>query len=374
MSEAKPTGRRKRRGAGEGAVFYDKSKGLWVGTVELDSPGGGRRRQTVRAKTKPAMLAKLRAAQAQQDRGLPAGDGTLSVAQWLDWWADNILPGTVTAQTETNYRLWLKNMVVPYVGRIRLAKLGPEHVQAMMRALEDKGLSAGSISLARMVLGRAVGAAERWGKIARNPVRLTDAPRGRGHRIDDALDAGEAAAVLQAARGDRWEAVAVLVLTTGMRQGEALALRWDDVDLTAGTVTVRKAKTDAGVRTIALPPLTVDALRRHRATQRKHRLAAPVWADPGLVFTTSVGTRIARTGILRWWWALTERAGVGRRRFHASRHTAATLMLNNGVPLEVVSKTLGHAGLAITADVYAKVRPELQRTAATAMENVLGGQ
>jgi integrase len=124
---------------------------------------------------------------------------------------------------------------------------------------------------------------------------------------------------------------------------------------------------------LALPPFVVAALRRHRTAQKEDRLAAPVWADPGLVFTTTIGTAIHRRNALRWWHQLTERAGVGRRRFHATRHTAATLMLNNDVPLDVVSKTLGHAGLAITSDIYAEVLPKRQCQAATAMETVLAG-
>jgi integrase len=141
-----------------------------------------------------------------------------------------------------------------------------------------------------------------------------------------------------------------------------------------GSVTVRKSKTEAGRRTIALPTFAVTALKAHRRRQREERLAALMWGDPGLVFTTAFGEQIPRRDALRWWHKMTEQAGVGRRRFHASRPTAATLMLNSGVPLEVVSKTLGHAGLAITPDVYAKVRPELQRTAADAMETVLGSR
>jgi integrase len=135
---------------------------------------------------------------------------------------------------------------------------------------------------------------------------------------------------------------------------------------------VEQAKTDAGVRSIGLPAFVVEALRAHKSRQRVERLASDVWGDPQLVFASTVGTILERRNVLRWWHDLTIRAGVGRRRFHASRHTAATLMLNNGVPLEVVSKTLGHAGLAITADVYAKVRPELQRKAADTMDELFG--
>jgi integrase len=167
--------------------------------------------------------------------------------------------------------------------------------------------------------------------------------------------------------------LAVLVLAVGLRQGEALDLRWNDVDLEAGTVTIREAKTEAGRRTIALPSFVIASLRRHRAKQLEERIGAAAWAGPDLVFASTVGTKLDRRNVLRWWHELTEQAGVGRRRFHASRHSAATLMLNRGVPLEVVSATLGHAGYAITADVYARVRPQLQRQAADAMQDLLGG-
>jgi integrase len=254
---------------------------------------------------------------------------------------------------------------------VPLAKLGPEHVVSMMRSLEAKGLSPSTVRTARTILRRGLTIAERYRRVSRNAAALTDAPRHAESKLDDALDADEAAKVLRAAEGDRLEALAVLVLAVGMRQGEALDLRWSDVNLDAGTMKVAGTKTKASVRTVALPPFAIDALRRHRIAQLEERLAAPVWGDLDLVFTTTIGTRIHRRNALRWWHQLTIGAGVGRRRFHASRHSAATLMLNNGVPLEVVSATLGHAGLAITADVYAKVRPELQRTAADAMQNVL---
>ena len=135
---------------------------------------------------------------------------------------------------------------------------------------------------------------------------------------------------------------------------------------------MRAAKTHSGIRTIALPPFVVTALRAHRKRQRSEQIAAQVWDDTGLVFTNGTGAALSPRDALGWWHALTIRAGVGRRRFHASRHSAATIMLNNGVPLEIVSATLGHAGLAITSDIYARVRPELQKRAADTMERVLG--
>jgi integrase len=362
----------KRRGSGEGSVYQIGESGLWAASVDLGSVDGRRVRKVVKAKHKTDLLRKLRELQGDVAGGLPLPDTQSTTGDWLKWWLAEVLPGTVTESTATNYTDVVNAYLIPYVGRVQLAKLGPEHVQRMMRDLERKGLSVATVSLARKVLRRSLGDAQRFGKVNRNAAALVRAPKKAPAKLDDALDAAEAAKVLAAARGDRLEALAVLVLSVGLRQGEALALRWDDVNLKGGSVKVTDAKTAAGVRPVALPRFVVDALKEHRARQREERIASDVWGDPSLVFTTTVGTRIDRRNALRWWHELTIRAGVGRRRFHASRHTAATLMLNNGVPLEVVSNTLGHAGLAITADVYAKVRPELQRRAADTMQEVLG--
>jgi integrase len=173
----------------------------------------------------------------------------------------------------------------------------------------------------------------------------------------------------------------------GLRKGEALALTWGDVDLRAGQVTVRGTlrrvpgkglvvnapKSERGARVVALPPICVDALRRRRQAQRLERIAAgPRWTDTGHVFTTEVGTPIDPDNLQRAWRKITTKTGLGRVRFHALRHSAATVALERGVPLEVISRQLGHAGYAITADVYAHVGREAQRDAADAMQDALG--
>jgi integrase len=359
---------------GEGSITYDAAKGLYVGRVELGVDAAGRRaRGKVKAKTKVALRAKMRELHAARDTGVPVADGRTTTGAWLRTWLTDVLPRTVQPGTVTNYTNVVDAYVVPYVGDVPLVKLTPEHVERMMTALEAKGLSARTVALSRTVLRRALQVAVRRGRLVRNVAALTDAPPRASVKVDDALDASGASAVLTAASGDRLEALAVLVLAVGLREGEALSLRWADVNLDTGTLSVTASKTPAGARTIALPPIATDALRAHRGRLAAEQLAASDWDDHGLVFPSTRGTRMDRRRVLRWWHELTVRAGVGRRRFHASRHTAATLMLNAGVPLEVVSATLGHAGLAITADVYAKVRPQLQRRAADAMETVLGG-
>jgi integrase len=271
--------------------------------------------------------------------------------------------------------------VLPALGKVPLLQLEPKDVLRMMNNMEARGLSRRTQALARTVLRRCLRDAERFGKVHRNVAALTDAPKRAAVKIDDALDAAQVAKVLATARKvdadtgepDRLAALAVVVLTVGLRQGEARGLRWSNVDLNHGRLTVTRetTKNDGGVRTIALPAFVVAALKAHKAQQHRERMAATVWADPDLVFASRVGTKLDSRNVLRWWHALTERAGVGRRRFHAARHTAATLMLNNGVMLEVVSATIGDTW-AVTADVYAKVLPKMQQQAADAMQQLLG--
>jgi len=367
---------------GLGSVYFDDRKGLWVGAIELErGPDGRRRRKLVKVKGKPgarapkALLDRMTAVQNTIAEGGPLPDEVQTVGSWVTHWADNVVPTMDLAPgTVADYQWLVTKYLVPRLGRVKLAKLTAEHVEKMMAAMRAEGLSPRTIAYTRAVLRLALRTAEARGQVARNAAALTRAPKKSATKLDDSLDAEGAAAVLAAAEGDRLGALAVLVLGVGLRQGEALRLRWSDVDLDGPkpTLTVSRAKTASGVRTVALPAFVVAALDRHQRQQRRERMAAEVWGDPNMVFASTVGTRLDPRNVLRWWHDLCDRAGVGRRRFHATRHTAATLMLNNGVPLEVVSATLGHAGLSITADVYAKVGKQMQREAADTMQQVLG--
>lgn len=376
---------RVRRGRGEGGI-RKRTDGRWEASIDLGWVDGKRRRKFIYGRTRAEVATKLRQAQQGVDHGQVPADGRLTTGAFLESWLRDVLPGSVKASTVTNYRDVCTHYVIPHVGRVPLAKLGPEHVQAMLRTLEDQGLSARTRRLARAVLRRALGQAERWGKVTRNAAAQVDCPRGADTGTDDALDAAGAKAVLAAARGERLEALFVLALSLGLRRGELLGLRWEDVDVDAGELAVahtlsyrpgsglvlEEPKTEAGRRTIPLVGDTATALREHRRRQAAERLAAgPDWVDAGYVFTTEVGGPLDPRNVLRAWHRLTERAGVGRRRLHAARHTCATLLLAQGVPLEVVSAVLGHASLAITADVYARVRMDAKRKGLGALADAL---
>jgi len=195
--------------------------------------------------------------------------------------------------------------------------------------------------------------------------------------------------------GDRIAPLVAVTLAVGLRLGEALGLRWADVDLGAGTLAVRTAlrrtpvefredgepiyrlvapKTERSRRTIQLPAFAVSALHEQRRAQGELQVAAAsTWLENDLVFSGPIGGPIPPGSVTRRFGALLGAAGLGRLRFHDLRHAAATVMLAQGVELRVISETLGHSSLGMTADVYAGVVPALGRAAAARMDEALGG-
>jgi hypothetical protein len=218
---------------------YQRADGRWVASLEVGMNRDGRRRRprAVR-RTKREALAALDELRRQVDQGVTP-ERTQSVGDFLEWWLATVVPDTVKPSTLDGYERIVKLYITPHVGPVKLAKLSPQHVKSMLRALEDDGLSTRTRQYARAVLRRALRWAEKHGLVVRNVAALVDGPRRSGTKLDDTLDAAGAAAMIEAAAGDRLEALAVIVLRLGLRKGEALALRWDDVDLDAGTLAVR---------------------------------------------------------------------------------------------------------------------------------------
>jgi integrase len=198
----------------------------------------------------------------------------------------------------------------------------------------------------------------------------------------------QARTFLDAARGHRLEALFVLWITTGMRQGESLALKWADVDLTAGHLQVKQGrsralkgftdaspKTRSGRRKILLTSTAVEALRQHRIRQLEERMkVADLWQDGDNVFTTPIGKTQDAFGARKAYYRTIAKSELPRIRPHDLRHIAATLLLLQRIPVKVVSEMLGHSSVAITLDLYSHVLPDMQRDAAAAMDSLLSRQ
>jgi integrase len=276
--------------------------------------------------------------------------------------------------------------VLPVIGETKLAKLTPLNVQELYANRIAAGLSPTTVSQLHAVLHRAVKQAVRWGLLTRNVTELADAPR-RSTPETVTWDAKQVRSVLRVADRDENGIGALwrLALMTGMRRGEILGLRWEDLDLDRSTLSVRRTrsrgkggawiegtpKTASGRRAIALPPSLVEALRRHRLKQVERRLAlGPAWEDTGYVFSNEIGVPLHVNALDLRFRRLIGAAGVPKIRFHDLRHTSATLMLANGEHPKVVQERLGHADIAMTMR-YLHVSMGMQRDAADRLDALL---
>jgi integrase len=236
------------------------------------------------------------------------------------------------------------------------------------------------------VLRRALVTAERWGMVTRNVAKLVGTPRVDRHEITP-LTPEQAKVLIESAADDRHRALYVTALGTGLRQGELLALRWEDVDLDAGTLRVRHGlanvdgkltlqapKTDRSRRSLVLPEAVTVALRAHRTRQLMDWLAAGSrWVDSGHVFASMRGTPYHAATVTRAFQAALTRAGLPRVRFHDLRHSAATFLLAQGFTLEDVKNMLGHSTIVLTSNTYGHVLEQRKRELARGMDAVLGG-
>jgi integrase len=268
--------------------------------------------------------------------------------------------------------------VCPTLGSTKLSALTPAHVQGLFRQKLDDGLAPKAVKYIHTTLHRALRQAVRWGLVPRNAAAEADPPRVVTPEMRP-LSPIQARTLLQAAKGNRLEALYVLAVTTGMRQGELLGLGWEDVDLECRTVRVRRTltlarggphltepKTRGSRRSIRLTASAVDALERHRERQEAEGAAAGgVWNAWDLVFCTKRGTPVRRDNLHdKHWKPLLGRVGLPDIRFHDLRHTCATLLLTKTVHPKIVSEMLGHSSVSITLDTYSHVIPGLQEVAA----------
>lgn len=376
-----------RRDYGTGSIV-ERADGTWQGRVDLGrGPDGRRRRPAFTGRTRREVQQAIARAIAERESGFGARPSErLSTAAYLEQWLGKSAPASLRPRTLAGYRSIARRHLVPGIGHVPLAKLNGAHVQELVNQLVAAGASPQTVRNVHAVLRRALGQAVRWGILSRNPAAAVDLPAARGFDVR-ALGVDDARAVLDAVRGDQLEPLVTLALATGLRQGEALAMRWADVELEAAQLTVRhtlhraggsvflaEPKTRRSRRTVTLPAFAVTALRRQRdwfqAQQRL--LAGSDWQEGGYVFTTARGTPMHGSDVTRRLQRRLAAAELPRMRFHDLRHGAATLLLAQGVHPRVVMETLGHSTIAVTMNVYSHVVPALQREAADRLDAALG--
>jgi integrase len=370
----------KRRGNNEGSI-YRRKDGYWVGQDGVET-ATGRKTRYIYGKRHEEIREKLTKAIADRDGGFIFDDENISVGECLNRWLNDSVRGSVRASTYTSYEGQVRRYIIPAIGRIKLGKLTPAHIQHLYREMQDRGLSTRTVQYTHAVLRRALKQAKRWGMVDRNVAEDVDPPRLKRGEIQP-LDREQTRTLLQTAEGDRLHALYVVAVTAGLRPGEMLALRWSDVDLEAGALRINRAlsgsefaatKTPRSRRKVELSSTARAALRAHRKRQLEEQMKkAGLWKDHGLVFPSAVGTPLSHCNVVRSFKALLTRAGLpAGTRLYDLRHTCATLLLNSNVHPKYVQELLGHVSIAQTLDTYSYVFKGMDSGIGDAMDAAVG--
>jgi integrase len=410
-----PKNSTKRRSDGDGSVYQRHSpdcprpvngkgkpscKCRWVGAIVLTYIDGKPVRRKVSANTESGAAAAVRELRERHAaEQLPAAGKPITVEKWMLHWLTQIAPRRVGSELtiSNSYDTKVRQYIIPLLGRHRLDQLTPEHIEAAWDVLRATGnptggngqpLADSTVLQTHRILSRALKVAVQRKRIRHNPAdsNSMDAPTAEEKEMS-LLTIEEARAVLAAATQDRMEARWVIALALGLRQGEALGLRWDDVDLDDSALRVRQAlkrvkgkglvfgapKSRRSKRDVALPAEVLTVLKAHRKRQLAERVEhGSEWHDFGLVFAQPNGKPIDPSRDSRNWHALLTRADVPAVRLHDARHTAATIMLLMGVDARTVMETLGHSQIGVTMK-YQHVVDQLKRDAADKMGAALWG-
>ncbi len=369
----------RRRGRNEGSIYKDETKGRWYGAVSFGYSADGKtwRRVKVSGRTRAEVVAKLKDLQTEHDLGADPVVG-YTVQRALDDWLADGLEGR-TARTVQLNRDVVKPLGVA-LGDVELRKLTAQQVRRALNSLARRH-STRTVTLAHNALTRAIQFAEANRQVVQNVAALVDTPKGQTGRPSRALTTEQATALLEAAQSARLGAYVVLCLLTGIRTEEARALRWEHVDLDAGSIAVWRSvrlggdtKTEKSRRTLGLPEAAVNALREHRKRQAEDRLlAGEFWQDRGLVFTTRIGTQMDAGNVRKQFKAICKAAGLGESWTPRELRTSfVSLMSWSGVPVEEIARLVGHSSSRTTEVIYRKeIRPVLLR-GAEVMDDIFG--
>jgi integrase len=394
-----------RRPNGASSVYLG-SDGSWHGRVTVGfKDDGSPDRRHVRGGTQAAVIKKVRTLEKQRELGaVPTSAARWTVATWLEHWLENIARPGLRYRSYDAYRIAVQRHLVPNLGQHRLDRLLPEHLERLYRRMIERGARPATAHQVHRTARTALGEAVRRGHVTQNVAALAKAPRVEVEEIEP-YSVDEVRRILDAADGSPNAARWAVALALGLRQGEVLGLRWCDVDLERGMLSIRKnrlrplyqhgclkscgltpgrcpdrvrgndetgpTKSRAGRRVVGVPESLAELLRRHRAQQELDReRARQLWVDGDFVFTSKVGEPLNPNTDYHAWKALTKRAGVRDARLHDARHTAATVLLVLGVPERTVMEVMGWSTTSMAAR-YQHVTDPIRRHVASQVGGLL---
>lgn len=378
-----------KRANGEG-TNVKRGDGLRMGQIRIIDPAtGGRKRVTVYGRTKQEVANKL--AQIRQDNqgGLPADAPKITMREFLELWLEGAAKSAVRPVTLVSYRRTLEAHAYPAIGAVKLGSLVPMHLQTLYDERIAAGKSRRTVQYLHAILHRALRHAVKTQILPRNPADQVDAPRPVRRETKPATTE-QVLGILQAFAGHALEPLVNLAVYTGCRRGELLALRWSDVDLECGAVTINRTleeisatevkfsepKTQKSRRQVPIHPDAVAALRRHKSRQAAERIAMNAderasFVDQDLVFCKRTGGPLQPQNVTWSFKYVLDKYGIMGFRLHDLRHAHATLMLQDGRHIKVVSERLGHSTIQITGDIYSHVLPTIQVEAANSFGEML---
>lgn len=368
----------KKRGQGEGSL-YKRKDGLWVS--QMFAHGS---KVYKYSRTQAEARDWLQEMRNQMNSGLTLAAAQITLNQFLQRWLESHSV-SIRPKTIQQYEQIVHQYLAPGIGRIKLRDLRPDHIQTLYSACLRQGKSERTVLLIHAVLHRALNQALKWGLIARNPVDGATHPKTRRHEMNTLTDS-QVRDLLRAVKGTKHEALYLLAVSTGLREGELLGLRWSDLDWTTRRLQVQRQlqrvrggglifsepKSQAGKRSVVLSTIVVSRLRSHRVIQAYERLfAGDQWKENDLLFPSTIGTPWEPRNLFKQFKILLRKAALPDIRFHDLRHTAATLMLQQGIHPKVVQERLGHADISLTLSTYSHVLPNIQEEAAEKFDLLL---
>jgi integrase len=377
----------KRRGQNEGTIFERKNRAGKVIGYRGQLSLGGERRSFI-GDTKREVQKQMNEAKVAYEHGRLGPSRSQTVAQYLAGWLETKRRGgSIRTKTFETYELNVRERLVPHLGRIKLDALRPAHVQDCYNSLLARGLSPYSVLQAHRLLHKALDDAIKLDLVMRNVTEAVDAPR-QPRKEMTALNAEQLDALFAATRGDRFYTLWIVLGVLGLRIGEAMGLKWQDIDFKPGTLAVQRAlqrqrngiglvfvepKSETSRRTLLLPDIVSAALRERWEQQAfERRAASSGWQEHDLVFATVFGEPLDPSRINYYFHQALKKAILPKIRVHDMRHTCATIHMQNGVPGPTVQRWLGHSNIALTLGTYSHVTVDMLRDAAARMDTVFG--
>jgi len=367
----------RKRGHGEGSM-YKRKNGLWSAQISVQG-----KRVTNYFKTQREGLDWLQQMRNQIRAGLTFTGAQLPLREFLSQWLGSIRE-SVKGKTLHQYGQIVRDHIAPRLGNIKLKDLRPDQIQALYNEKLDSGISARTVILIHAVLHKALKHALKQGIIGRNPTDAVNRPKFRRKEMLTLSDS-QVRTLLLVVKDTRFEALFWIAVSTGLRQGELLGLRWSDLDWQSRRLHVQRQlqrvtggleftepKSAAGNRVIVLGQEAIIKLRKHQniLIQEKQK-AEEKWEEHDLIFPSTHGTPLDHRNLYRFFKLFLKEAGLPDIRFHDLRHTAATLMLQQGIHPKVVQERLGHADITLTLNTYSHVLPSMQQEAAEKLDELL---